>query len=225
MEIKVIGHVEKRQLFLLSDEVYEKFKSDEEIRKSISIPPFIKNNKKFEFKGESMKSFPDFIYEDKEGCKEILNILTCDWPMVFFDDIGGPAELELGEPNQEEEKKHTIEGNKYLLLERSCDCGNDDDSSVPGYIGLIETPEEYDEKMQENPELWHDLIAEKKKDFSIKLTKHRIDYREYKEYQIFYKNKNLDDFCFAYDRGCSAALFIADGKGGIVDDWHPDWRR
>ena len=220
MEIKVIGDVLKLQLFELSDEVYEKFKNDEEIRKSLLIPPFIKNNKKFEFKGESMKSFPDFSYEDKEGCKEILNILTCGWPMVYFDDIGGPAE-----PDQEEEKKHTIEGNKYLLLERSCVCGTADDSLVPGYIGLIETPEEYDEKMQENPQLWRDLIAEKKKDLSIKLTKHIIDYREYEDYQISFKNKNLDDFCFAYDRGCSAALFIADGKGGIVDDWRPDWRR
>ena len=100
MEIKVIGEVEKLQLFLLSDEVYEKFKSDEEIRKSILIPPFIKNNKKFEFKGESMKSFPDFSYEDKEGCKEILNILTSGWPTVYLNGIGGPPQ-----PDQEEEKK------------------------------------------------------------------------------------------------------------------------
>ena len=219
MEIKVIGEVEKLQLFLLSDEVYEKFKSDEEIRKSISIPPFIKNNKKFEFKGESMKSFPDFIYEDKEGCKEILNILTCGWPTVYFDGIGAPPE-----PNREEEKKYTIEGKKYLLLHRQCMCGSEDDSSFPGYIGLIETPGEYDEKMQANPQLWQALRAEKKKDLSTKLTKHIIDYQVYKDYQISFKNKNFDDFCFAYDHGCSATLFIADGEGWIVDRWHPDWR-
>ena len=220
MEIRVDGDATKLQLFLLSDEVYEKIKNDSEIRKAILIPPFIKNNKKFEFKGESMKSFPDFIYEDKEGCKEILNILTCSWPIVYFDSSGGPAK-----PNQEEEKKHTIEGNKYLLLERSCDCGNSDDSSVPGYIGITETPEKRTKEMEANPKLWRDIIAEKKKDLSIKLTKHRIDYRVYEDYQISFKNKTLDDFCFAYDHGCSASLFIADGEGRIVDKWFPDWRR
>ena len=219
MEIKVIGTVKKLQLFLLSDEVYEKFKSDEEIRKSISIPPFIKNNKNFEFKGESMKSSPDFSYEDKEGCKEILNVLTCDWPTVYFNSSG-----EHPEPNQEEEKKYTIEGKKYLLLERSCDCGTGDDSSVPGYIGLIESPEEFDKDVEDGKiPLWQ-VLKEKKKDLSTKLTKHIIDYQVYKDYQISFKNKNFDDFCFAYDYGCSATLFIADGEGWIVDRWHPDWR-
>ena len=45
MEIRVDGDATKLQLFLLSDEVYEKIKNDSEIRKAILIPPFIKNNK------------------------------------------------------------------------------------------------------------------------------------------------------------------------------------
>ncbi len=205
MQIKVIGEVLKLQLFELSDEVYEKFKSNEEIRKSLLIPPFIKNNKKFEFKGESMKSFPDFSYEDKEGCKEIFNILTVGWPTVIIGSSGATPE-----PDQEEEIKHTIEGKKYLLLERQCMCGSEDDSEFPGYIGLIETPEENDEKIKEN--------------LSTKLTKHVISYQDFDHYQISYKNKNFEDFCFAYDHGCNASLFIEDWEGRIRDEWHPDWR-
>ena len=216
MQIKVIGTVNKLQLFLLSDEVYEKFKSDEEIRKSLLIPPFIKNNKDFEFKGESMKSFPDFSYEDKEGCKEILNILTIGWPTVYFDGSGRTPE-----PDQEEEIKHTIEGKKYLLLERSCICGSEDDSDFPGYIGLVETPEEYD---GDGIDLWRELREKKRKELSTKLTKHVISYQEFEHYQIRYKNKNFEDFCFAYDHGCDASLFIEDWEGRIRDEWHPDWR-
>ena len=93
-----------------------------------------------------------------------------------------------------------------------------------GIFGLIETPEKYDEKMQENPQLWAELREEKRKELSVKLTKHVISYQEFEDYQISFKNKNFDDFCFAYDYGCSACLFIADGEGWIVDRWHPDWR-
>ena len=68
--------------------------------------------------------------------------MTYGWPTVYLDGSG-----EALEPDQQEEKKYTIEGKKYLLLQRQCMCGSECESSLPGYIGLIETPEKYDEKM------------------------------------------------------------------------------
>ena len=211
MEIRVDGDATKLQLFLLSDEVYEKIKNDSEIRKAILIPPFIKNNKKFEFKGESMKSFPDFSFANEEGCKEILNTIISIYPITRFDGCGGGPI-----PNENAEKNLTLEGKKYLLLERQCSCGEEGHGGN-GYIGITETPEKRTKEMEGNPKLWRDLIDQKKKDISIKYTNLLIGNSSYQDYEVSYKNNIFNEFVFDYDYGCAATLFINSGNQPIFN--------
>ena len=211
MEIRVDGDATKLQLFLLSDEVYEKIKNDSEIRKAILIPPFIKNNKKFEFKGESMKSFPDFSFDNEEGCKEILNTIISIYPRTFINGCGGGPI-----PNENAEKNLTLEGKKYLLLERQCSCGEEGHGGN-GYIGITETPEKRTKEMEGNPKLWRELIDQKKKDISIKYTNLLIGNSSYQDYEVSYKNNIFNEFVFDYDYGCAATLFINSGNQPIFN--------